>query len=57
MTFTDQPQFIVTLTDDLEAGTDLLISFWGGPHYPPEVAPRIDDTRWGVPLRADRVHS
>lgn len=41
-----QPQFIATTADGLE----FLISFWGGFGELPEVAPRIDHTRWGVPL-------
>lgn len=58
MSFVDQPQYLVTLSDDLVAGTELLVSFWSGPHQPPEVAPRsATETAWGAPLLVGKVHS
>jgi hypothetical protein len=46
-----QPQFIITAPD----GTELLLSFWGGIDEDPECAPRLDDTRWGIPLPVRRI--
>lgn len=42
-----QPQWIAT---DGPEQQDYLVSFWGGLEHTPEVAPRVDGTRWGVPL-------
>jgi hypothetical protein len=48
---TAQPQFIITAPD----GTELLLSFWGGIDEDPECAPRLDETRWGIPLPVRRI--
>jgi hypothetical protein len=50
---TDQPQWIITAPD----GTELLLSFWGGTDDDPECAPRIDHTRWGIPLPVRRINN
>lgn len=49
---TDQPQWIFT---DPE-GQEYLLSFWGGTHNDPELSPRIDATRWGMPYRVRRLN-
>jgi hypothetical protein len=46
-----QKQWIVTGPE----GHELLISFWGGMDADPEVASRIDHTRWGAPLPVREV--
>ena len=47
----EQRQWIVTAPD----GTDLLVSFWGGMDADPEIALRVDLTRWGAPLPVRRI--
>lgn len=47
----DVKQFIVTAPD----GTEILVSFWGGLEQLPEAAPRVDHTRWGIPLPVREV--
>lgn len=46
-----QPQFIFETPD----GDEFLISFWGGIEELPEVAARVDGTRWGIPLPVREV--
>lgn len=55
MTFVDQPQYVITLDADYEAGQELLVSFWAGPHQPPDVAPRIGPSSWGPGMRVRKI--